>query len=401
MRQRIGLRQVRALRPGEIIWDASVVGFGARRQRSEAVTYVLFYRTREGRRQRWVTIGRHGAPWTPDTAREEARRLLAKVVDGQDPSADKRAARHAATVSELCDFYLADAAAGRLLMRRGTVKKPATLVTDRSRIEAHIKPLLGERRVAAVTREDVDRFMHDVAEGKSAASHARGGKGRATRTIGLLGAIFAYAVKRHMRVDNPCRGIVKFADGKRERRLTDDEYSSLGEALRAADAAGIWPPAIQAIRLLALTGWRRGEVLGLCWHELDLARRTATLSDTKTGRSVRPLAKAACELLHSLPRKDGLVFPPARHAGTMAPSFPQLWARIAALGALPADVTAHVLRHSFASLAGDLGYAETTIAALIGHTGRSITSRYVHAADAVLLAAADAVADRTRDLMKW
>ena len=79
--------------------------------------------------------------------------------------------------------------------------------------------------------------------------------------------------------------------------------------------------------------------------------------------------------------------------------FPKLWAKTAKLGGLPADVTPHTLRHSFASLAGDIGYSETTIAALVGHKGRSITSRYVHAADAVLLAAADAVAGRTAALM--
>ena len=79
--------------------------------------------------------------------------------------------------------------------------------------------------------------------------------------------------------------------------------------------------------------------------------------------------------------------------------FPKLWARIAKLGALPADVTPHVLRHSFASLAGDLGYSEPTIAALVGHAGRTVTSRYVHSADAVLLAAAETVANRTAELM--
>jgi integrase len=78
--------------------------------------------------------------------------------------------------------------------------------------------------------------------------------------------------------------------------------------------------------------------------------------------------------------------------------FPRLWARIAKLGELPSDVTPHVLRHSFASLAGDLGYSEPTIAALVGHKGHSIRSRYVPA-DAVLLAAADAVANRTAELM--
>jgi site-specific recombinase XerD len=95
---------------------------------------------------------------------------------------------------------------------------------------------------------------------------------------------------------------------------------------------------------------------------------------------------------------DGYVFAATRGDGHMT-GFRKLWDRISRLGDLSADVTPHVLRHSFASLAGDLGYSEPTIAALIGHKGHSITSRYVHSADAVLLAAADAVANRTAQLM--
>ena len=132
---------------------------------------------------------------------------------------------------------------------------------------------------------------------------------------------------------------------------------------------------------------------------MDLARRTVTLADSKIGRSIRPLSHAACDVLRSLPQlSDELVFPATRGEGRMS-GFPKFWARIAKLGGLPADVTPHVLRHSFASLAGDLGYSEPTIAALIGHKGHSVTSRYVHAADAVLLAAADAVARQTVALM--
>jgi integrase len=123
------------------------------------------------------------------------------------------------------------------------------------------------------------------------------------------------------------------------------------------------------------------------------------LGDTKTGRSMRPMSKAACDVLRGLTRSAGLVFPATRGEAQMS-GFAKLWGRIAKLGDLPADVTPHTLRHSFASLAGDLGYSETTIAALVGHKGRSITSRYVHSADAVLLAAADAVADRTVQLMR-
>ena len=113
---------------------------------------------------------------------------------------------------------------------------------------------------------------------------------------------------------------------------------------------------------------------------------------------MRPLSRAACEVLNKLPRSGDLVFPATRGAGLMN-GFPKIWARVAKLGKLPPDVTPHVLRHSFASLAADLGFSEATIGALIGHKGQTITSRYVHSADAVLLAAADAVADRTLALM--
>jgi integrase len=405
--KRIGLGEIRKLGPSDIVWDGAIVGFGARRQKSDAVSYVLIYRTHEGR-QRWHTIGRHGSPWTPDMARNEARRLLGEVAGGSDPAADKRAKRKAKTVTELCDAYLADAEAGRLLTRRKAAKKSSTLSTDRGRIERHVKPLLGQFKVAAVTREDVEQFMYDVAAGKTATlvksaknrglSRVSGGKGTASRTVGLLGAIFTYAVRHRMRSDNPVRGVMRFADGRRERRLSDAEYAALGEALRRADAANIWPASIAAARFLALTGWRSGEVLGLRWTDLDLARRAATLGDTKTGRSVRPLSHAACDVIRGITRDRDLVFPALR-GGALAKGFWRQWENIAAFVGLPPEVTPHTLRHSFASLAGDLAYSEPTIAALIGHKGRTMTSRYIHGADAVLLAAADAVANRTAELM--
>jgi integrase len=408
LQRRIGLKDIRALKPGEIIWDGAVGGFHARRQQSKTVSYIVVYRTAEGR-QRWQTIGRHGSPWTPDTAREAAKRILGHVVDGNDPAAEKHSKRKATSVVDLCDLYLADAEAGRLLTQRKAAKKASTIATDRGRIERHIKPLLGSMKVAAVTREDVDGFMHAVAEGRTAArtkttkkrglANVRGGKGTATRTVGLLGSIFSYAVRHRMRPDNPVRGVTRFADGRRERRLSDAEYKMLGAALEKAIGEQIWPAATAVTRFLALTGWRSGEALGLRWDEVDPARRTATLGDTKTGRSMRPLSRAASEVLGSLTRSADLVFPATRGEGRMS-GFPKLWARIAAHGGLPASVTPHTLRHSFASLGGDLGYSETTIAALVGHKGRSITSRYVHCADAVLLAAADAIADRTVQLLR-
>ncbi|GAB0120333.1 integrase arm-type DNA-binding domain-containing protein [Acidisoma sp. 7E03] len=236
-RKRIGLREVKGLAPGETIWDATVAGFCARRQTSAAVAYCLKYRTADGR-QRWHTIGRHGAPWTPEEARNEAKRLLGQVVDGADPAAIKKAKRSAESVKELCDRYLEEAESGRILTRRGEAKKPTTLTTDRSRISAHILPLLGSMKVPAVTRHDVEVFMHRVAAGetqsrkatgkKRGLSNVRGGKGASSRTVGLLGAIFSFAVRQGLRPDNPVHGVVRYADGRKERRLSEAEYRQLG-----------------------------------------------------------------------------------------------------------------------------------------------------------------------------
>jgi integrase len=405
--KRIGLRDLKALGPNQEIWDGAVTGFGARRRSGTAVAFVLMYRNAEGRFKRY-TIGKVGSPWTPNTARLEAVRLLGEVAKGGDPAADKQNQRKAETVAQLCDLYLADAEAGRVLGRSGKPKKPGTIAFDRGAIEGHIKPLLGSRTVVSVTKADIERFMHDVAAGKTAStrktkprgvSRVRGGRGIATRVVGLLGAIFTYAVDHRMRPDNPVSRVRKYAEGRRERRLSDDEYMRLGEGLRAAEAA-IWAAAVECMRFLALTGWRAGEALSLRWRDVDLARRVAVLSDTKSGRSVRPLSNLACDALRRMTwtRNDALVFPASRGDGAMS-GFKRFSRRIVAMAGLPREVTPHVLRHSFASLAADLGLSEPTIGAMIGHKGHSVTSRYMHGADGVLLAAADQVARRTGELM--
>jgi integrase len=405
--QKITLRRVRDLLPNTEIFDAgpgAVTAFGARRREGSAVSYFVLYRTVDGRQRRY-TIGRHGSPWTPDTARETARAVLSHVkIEGGDPGADKQAKRHALTVADLCKRYLGDAESGRLLVRGGRPKKALTLASDRGRIEGHIIPLLGRLPVAAVTKQDVEKFMHAVAAGETAqcrkvgpraVSNLRGGRGVAGRSVSLLGAIFTYAIDQHMRADNPAHRVRKFAENKRTRRLTDDEYAALGAGLRQAEAT-VWPPAVACLHFLALTGWRSGEAVSLRWQDVDVARRTATLPDTKTGQSMRALSYAACDVLKRLTRMgdSALVFPASRGDGLML-GFKKFARRIVAMSGLPADVTPHVLRHSFASLAADLEYSESTIGALLGHKSQSITGRYVHAADAVMLAAADAVANET------
>ena len=271
----------------------------------------------------------------------------------------------------------------------------------------HVIPVLGRMPVKVVRRDDVERFMHDVAAGKTATrektkphglSIVRGGRGVAGRTVALLGAIFSYAVRQGIRLDNPVHGIVKFAEGRRQRRLSNDRYRMLGMALSKSRQEKVWQPAIAATWLMIVTGWRRGEVLGRRWSEVDLPRRTARLADTKTGELIRPLSELACSVIQSQPRIGDIVFA-SRSGETPIVGYRKMWLRIAKLGGLSADITPHVLRHSFASLAADLGYNEPTIASLLGHKTHSITSRYMHSADTVLVVAADAVANATMKLM--
>jgi integrase len=171
----------------------------------------------------------------------------------------------------------------------------------------------------------------------------------------------------------------------------------LNMALSRSRQERVWQPAVAATWLMLVTGWRRGEVLGLRWSEIDLPRRTARLAETKTGTSIRPLSALACEVIQAQPRIGDVVFP--GRSGEPIVGYRKMWLQIAKLGVLPADITPHVLRHSSASLAADLGYNEPTIASLLGHKTHSITSRYMHSADGVLLAAADAVANAIMKLM--
>jgi integrase len=405
-RAKIGVETIKKLAPNTIVWDTKTTGFHVRRQKGDARVYYVFYRTKDGR-QRFSKIGRHGAPWTPEMAREEALRILVKVKDGGDPGGEKAADRMAATVAQLCDDYLEEATTGRLLTRRRAPKKASTLLVDKGNIEHHIKPLLGALKASAVTRRDIERFRDSVSEGETKATvrtrkkvvrRVRGGRGAATRILGLLGAIFAFAVTRNLRPDNPVRGVTRHADNHRTRRASEAEYAALGEALRDMRDA-VWPAAVSAVHFVALTGWRRGELLALKWSEVDLAGRTARLGDTKTGASMRPLSHAACAVLRTIDRTGDLVFPASRGSDQPMTGFHKIWLKIACRAKLPPDVTAHVLRHSFASIAADLDYSELTIAALIGHKKGSVTSRYSHHSDPVLLAAADKVAARIEQAM--
>jgi integrase len=338
---------------------------------------------------------------TVDEARKLGKRMLAEVTRGSDPAAQRSEDRRAMTVRQLCQVYLGAAAKGLVLGKRGQPKKATTLYIDRGRITRHILPLLGYRRVCDLTTPDIVRFMRNVAAGSTAAdvktgfrgrAIVKGGTGTAARTIGLLGGILSFAVSEGLIGFNPARGIKRAADQRRDVRLSLEQYALLGEALARAQTRGVNPVAIPAVKLLALTGCRRGEIEHLKWSEVDIAGQCLRLTSTKEGRSIRPFGRPAIDLISGLPKESEFVFP-GRSMGKAFSGLPKVWRRIIG-GSVLDHLTPHGLRHAYASVAADLGYAEPTIAALLGHTTHTVTGRYIHHVDEALIAAADAVSSR-------
>jgi integrase len=370
MATKIGLRDVAALPPNSILWDQEVRGFNVRRQFSETITFSVVYRTRD-HVQRWQKIGRYPV-LTPHLARQEAIKILRAVALGEDPAEERQALRNAMTIAQLCDSYLSDLENGKI-----NGKKLSTIRSDKSRIKHHIALKIGKLKIVLVTSEHVEEFMNSLTPGS------------AKRTVGLLGSIFSYAIKKRIIKINPCAGVDKPKENKRTRRLSNNEYAQLASTL-----PNINKTAASVITLLLITGWRSGEAKNLRWSELDLERQVATLGDTKTGISVRPLSAAAVDFIRQQPVSGAFVF--EYQNKKPIPSMTPHWYRLK----MTSDITPHTLRHSFASLAADLGLADHTIAGLLGHSRQSITSRYMHLADKALIEAADLVAGETMRLMR-
>jgi integrase len=370
---------------GSLFWDTELSGFGIKVLKDGGKTYIAQYRTSRGRQGKTtrVTIGRHGAPWTADMARDEARRVLGRAALGQDPAAAEQAGRKVMTVAQLCDEYL----------KFGTgTKKASTLATDGGRVERHIKPLLGARRITEVTSADVSKFLQDVATGKTKAdiktkvrgrTIVRGGKGTASRTVGLLGGIFSYAVGRRLLAANPVRGVERYPDQKNVRFLDVSELGRLGSAIAVVEQEGANPKAIAIIRLLVLTGARRSEIERLRMREIDLASRVLRLADSKTGQKVLMLNAPAITVLGGAMSLGGtkreFVFENADASGPYA-GLPKVWERVRVIGEFQ-GLRMHDLRHSFASLGVVSGTPLAIIGALLGHAHSSTTQRYAHLAD--------------------
>jgi integrase len=400
--RRITKRLVDSLKP---IWDDTLIGFGVRVKSSGAMSYVVKYRAGSGRGAptRRVTLGKVDN-LTPDEARTLAKRTLGAVAHGTDPAALKAAERRASTLRELAGIYLAEHVDAK--------RKPKTAAHYRSLLEQIVLPELGSRKAEQITTSDLAKL------------HAKMRKRpyQANRMLKVVGSLYAFAAKHTITAMgfNPARGIEQYPEKGRERFLTADELTRLGEAIREAETIGlpyevdetkpkakhapkqanrrtkIGPHAAAAIRLLILTGARLREVLHLKWEHVDLERGLLLLPDSKTGKKAIVLNAPALDILANLPRVGDYVV-----AGQAAGSdddkprsdLNRPWRAIVKRSGL-AGVRIHDLRHTHASVGAGLGLGLPIIGKLLGHTQPSTTARYAHLDADPLRHASDHIGNR-------
>lgn len=380
MREKITKRLVDGLMAGEdaaMAWDTEVNGFGVR-WRGGAAVYLVRYRVGAGRGApiRTVTIGRHGAPWTPDQARREAVRVLGVVAGGADPAGDKAAAAAAPTVADLAERFLAEHADAK--------RKQRTAAEYRRLIEAHVLPTLGKRKVASITRGDIAKLHHGM----------RGTAYQANRVLAVISKMFSLAEVWGLRPDgsNPCRGIERYREAKREAMLSADELARLGDALAAHAPKAPYP--VAAIRLALFTGARIGEVLGLRWDQIDFETGAARLAQSKTGAKTLYLPPPALRVLAELPRVAGNDHVIVGHRrGQPIVNVAKPWCAIRAAAGLP-TLRIHDLRHAFASIGAGAGLGLPIIGKLLGHSQPATTARYAHVARDPAADAAAAIANK-------
>jgi integrase len=384
------------------IWDSEVRGLFLRIYQSGEKRFAMKFRI--GRQQKVFTIGTVGSPWTIETAREHAKEQLRDAALGVDPQKRKAAARAEPTVSELIDRYLKEGPADK------PNKRAATWEQDRSSLHSHIRPLLGSRIAAHLKPSDLAKAQSEIAAGKTAVSalsgkkrgrlNITGGKTTASRCTIIFQAMMAWAVKRKILVAHPTLGVVRYKTEKRERFISVEEVQKVFEATERLEKRGeVRSEFGVIIRLLILTGARRGEIQGLQWREVDIDRRSIVLPDarSKTGARRIPLSDAAIEVLEGIKRKGDYVFPANRvnAASGHTVGLPRAWRAIREEAGLD-DLRIHDLRHSFASFAAEAGASLQLIGKALGHTQMRTTERYAHLRDDPLHALVNEIGERVK-----
>lgn len=379
------------------VWDSELRGFGLRVSPAGRKSFLVQYRFNGKTRRQG--LGVHGV-LTVEQARTQALGVLSDVAARVDPRSTPKPETAKLTVAELCDAYLRDGVG---------LKKASTLATDRGRIRRHIKPLLGSMIAANIQRADIDRFVRDVTAGKTAAEEktklggrvrVKGGGGTAARTVGLLGAIFTFAINSlSLRADNPVLGVSRRKDTRRVRFLSNSEAMALGKAFSLAELNQANPFPLAAIKLLLLTGARKSEILSAQWSYIDFERAQIRLPDSKTGERTIHVPAQGLDLLRNLARKTGskYVFPSDRTDGHFV-GLQKVWTALRTDAGLE-DLHLHDLRHMFATMAAAEGHSLLTIGHMLGHKDPRTTQIYAHVVDAVLSKAVQGTGDRIERML--
>lgn len=350
--------------------EDSVTGFGVRFTPGGSVSFILNYRF--NKQERRYTIGAYGVDqWTLAAARKRAGALRKSIDLGIDPQAEKVEAREAPTVADLCK---------RFKETHFPKIRPVTQRDYGALIDNDILPAMRHLKVAAVTFTDCDDLHRKITK--------RGATYRANRAAAVLSKMFSLAIRWGWRSDNPAKGIERNQETKRHRYLSGDELGRLTEAL----ASHPDKQAADIIRLLLLTGARRGEVLGARWDQLDLEAGVWTKPGSTTKQKTEhrvPLSAPARQLLADLYRDGAEYVFPGRIGGHRV-EIKSDWKALCKAAKIK-GARLHDLRHTYASVLASAGLSLPVIGALLGHSQPATTARYSHLFDDPLRAATERV----------
>jgi integrase len=355
------------IKGNKVFYDTEVAGFGVRVTANGARSFILNYYTTSGRERR-ITVGDH-REWTVTEARKEALRLRHLISKGGDPAADRKALRAAPSVGDLIDRFEAEHLPR---LRASTVAEYASMISK------YIRPFFGSSmKVSEVSFSDIDRLHRKIT--------AANAPYRANRVASVLSKMFSLATRWGLHDNNPAKGIERNREAKRRRYLSGDELGRLVAALaRHPDRQ-----AADIIRLLLLTGSRRGEVLSMRWADLDLGTGTWNKLAENVKQNVDhtvPLSAPARQLLSEIRIRQQqasshkplgeYVFPGANSTAHRV-YLERSWARLCKAANIE-GLRVHDIRHSFASQLVSTGHTLPLIGALLGHASVSSTARYSH-----------------------
>ncbi len=361
-------------------YDEDLKGFGVRVRPSGRKTYFVMMRHKCVMRR--FTIGSHGTV-TAELARLKAKQIISDLAIDKNPTEVEDAVRNSVTVRSLGERFIDEYVPCHL--------KPSTQGEYKRCVEIFINPEIGTMKLVSVERTDIAKIHHQL----------RHIPYQANRVLGVLSIMFNLAENWGLRpqFSNPCRGVRKFKEKKRERFLNREELRRLGEALRIEEEFA--PSAVACIRLLLLTGCRLGEIQTLKWSYLDLDTCLVFLPDSKTGRKTLYLGSVAVKLLQSIPRRKNNPYVITGDVeGQHLTDMQKPWRRIRKLADLP-DVRIHDLRHTFASSGVALGQGLPIIGRLLGHTQPQTTARYAHLAATPALEVADKISQNLAEFIEW